>query len=79
MTGERMQYPTPRGAYQKTFGQMSEVRRLRMARYLTQADLARMVGCSERAVREHERLRWPDAKAVGRALHRRMLQVLRDL
>lgn len=70
-------YPgVSRGAYQKTIGRMSEVRRLRMALHLTQCELAMRVGVSERTVREHERSDWPSAKSVGRRVHRRLLDAL---
>lgn len=71
------QYRGPRGAYQRTIGRMSDVARIRMAKGWTQGRLAEAAGCSERAVREHERYDWPDGKEAGRLLHRQLLDALR--
>lgn len=65
-----------RGAYQKTSGRMSDLRRIRMALGVSQEGLAIMAGCSVRAVREHERSDWPSSRASGRSLHHRLLAAL---
>ena len=66
-------------AYNTAAGPLSELRLRRLHAGISQARLAELAGVSERTVRSHEMADWPNAKAEGRAVHRRLLTALRDL